>query len=429
MDQNKNITDTNVCELKDPYTGLGSSSNTSRKQKKRKTSTITVAQAKKSNPTLPDVPDHLKKNPARNFFGTCFKTENEMMTDELWNSLKETVKYIVYQREICPKTEREHFQWFINFHKPQRVTGLWTAFPMLVGEHIEHAKDPLHCINYCKKDDTRKENHIPTEYGKYVAEGERSDWEEIRDDVIVNRLHMQTVSRKWPEQFIKYHKGIERMAELNPPPFKHKFPKESFTRPFETDFSKAIFVWGHSGCGKTPWACHHFKNPLRILDFDALRKINPEIDGLVFDELSYKHLPDHTIINLLDMDHDSEIHCRYSNGIIPAGMPRIFVHNNEDIWLPDNASEQRRIAIDRRMKSVNITEKTFGITKSIDIEISEEIDNQVCNATECNAVAGNTSPATAVTEPIKLSRIQTKTIPPALDLTDQVKKLFLERIQ
>lgn len=91
---------------------------------------------------------------------------------------------------------------------------------------------------------------------------------------------------------------------------------------------KALYIFGDTGTGKTQWAVHQFENPLVVSHMDKLREFNSAIhDGIVFDDMEFKHVPRTMIIHILDWDEDRQIHCRYSPAEIPAHTPKIFTSN------------------------------------------------------------------------------------------------------
>lgn len=81
-----------------------------------------------------------------------------------------------WQREICPETNREHYQGFLRLTQQQRFA--WVA-KKLPGVHVEVARNWAALIAYCKKEDTRVSgtkpvhhtNSIPThfQYAEHVA--------------------------------------------------------------------------------------------------------------------------------------------------------------------------------------------------------------------------------------------------------------------
>lgn len=124
--------------------------------------------------------------------------------------------------------------------------------------------------------------------------------------------------------------------------------------------SKSWLITGPPATGKTQWALSHFEKAVLVRHLDDLHNIVPDTDGIVFDDMSFKHLPAQAIIHLLDMDYDAPVHLRYSNGRIPKGMPRIFTSNDSDIFVPTAmCSDDVLGAISRRYELIMITEKLY----------------------------------------------------------------------
>jgi len=99
--------------------------------------------------------------------------------------------------------------------------------------------------------------------------------------------------------------------------FEHPFPNAQWTV-FLPDSWRVIFAWGPTNTGKTMWATAQFASPLVVRHMDRLRDFDPaRHDGIVFDDMSFAHIPREACIHLLDWDLDSDIHCRYSCARIP----------------------------------------------------------------------------------------------------------------
>jgi len=83
---------------------------------------------------------------------------------------------IGWNPEICPETNRKHYQGYILLRQTQRLSWLLKIFPAV---HMEIARNWLALIAYCKKEDTRipgttpvhHTNSIPThfQYAEEVA--------------------------------------------------------------------------------------------------------------------------------------------------------------------------------------------------------------------------------------------------------------------
>lgn len=104
----------------------------------------------------------------------------------------------------------------------------------------------------------------------------------------------------------------------------------------------ANVVIGPAGAGKTSWAKRVCAKPaLWVRHLDVLRSFRPGYhQAIIFDDMSFMHLPRETQIHLVDTQDESHIHVRYAVARIPAGTPRFFTAN-QDIFLDDPAINRR----------------------------------------------------------------------------------------
>lgn len=72
----------------------------------------------------------------------------------LFESMPDIVKEWGWQTEVCPDTQRKHYQGYILTRTQQRFAALRKALP---GVHVEAARNWSALLNYCKKTDTAVE--------------------------------------------------------------------------------------------------------------------------------------------------------------------------------------------------------------------------------------------------------------------------------
>lgn len=70
------------------------------------------------------------------------------------NVMPDVIAEIGYQKEICPDTQREHYQGYIRTSRQVRFAQLRKIFP---GVHLEAARNWDALLEYCKK----KESAVP----------------------------------------------------------------------------------------------------------------------------------------------------------------------------------------------------------------------------------------------------------------------------
>jgi len=129
-------------------------------------------------------------------------------------------------------------------------------------------------------------------------------------------------------------------------PYEHKHTDTIWAiEPLDDYQRRCVYIMGATGCGKTQWALHQFVSPLLVRHMDKLNEFDPEIhDGIVFDDMSFAHLPRETAIYLTDWDEDSDIHVRYKCAFIPAHTRKIFTSNKpfHENWPVDEFGAIRR---------------------------------------------------------------------------------------
>ncbi|AXH73085.1 MAG: Rep catalytic domain protein [Circoviridae sp.] len=189
--------------------------------------------------------------------------------------------------------------------------------------------------NYLKKQDTEPLTNIEDGYVALAKAG------------LVDRA-LDCFSNQHPKDFIiNYERIVKNVHTLG------KRKRQDHIYPLTGDIidwdmnQQSLLVIGPTGCGKTEWAksfvTHHLeKTYLRITHIDGLKKYNGE-DFIIYDDLSFKHLPRETNIHLAEVRNARDIHCRHAVAPIPPGICNIFLAN-EYPFLADHHS-----AIDRRL--------------------------------------------------------------------------------
>jgi len=225
-----------------------------------------------------------------------------------------------------------HLQGHITFKRNYRLTALKKLHN---STHWEVAK----CgdFNYELKGDNVfiKDNR---------KQGHRSDLDEIAERISKGES-VTEVGKAFPGQYIRYWKGIQELARL----YEVKTEKASFDHMDccewvglrGCEFENSEVIIGASGTGKTQYALSHFDRPLVVSHIDDLKDFKPnEHDGIVFDDMDFRHLPRTAQIHLTDTDLRRSIHCRYAIFSIPKNTKKIFTCN-EYPFLDDPAINRR----------------------------------------------------------------------------------------
>jgi len=292
------------------------------------------------------------------------------------------VDYAIMGREVCPETGTPHIQGYAIFKKPQRMSSLKKV---LARAHWTKANGtPQQNKYYCSKGEQPKEEwdrlkqHGPSfglnadfaEHGsipQVKRGGSSAEREERKDEVAAMAIDavsvyegMQTLKRELPYDFLRFGESMERNLKRSKSDLSlNTFAMESFHQKALTFERKSILLWGPSGSGKTSFALAHFKNPLLVSHIDKLKNLSPDHDGVVFDDMSFKHWPKESVIHLLDYDLPRDINVRYGTVAIPKETRKIFTHNTENPFYDEDIDASQKTAIERRLQRIHLNNKIY----------------------------------------------------------------------
>lgn len=143
------------------------------------------------------------------------------------------------------------------------------------------------------------------------------------------------------------------------------FSIEEFNIKFEWDRTKSLILWGPTNTGKTSLAKALLPKALFVTHKDMLKQYDElEYEGIVFDDMSFKHWPREAQIHIVDYDNDRQIDVKHGMAVIPAKTPRIFTTN----MMPAEIMLANDGAIARRIQEV-------FIEKKLSKRVEEEVDN------------------------------------------------------
>jgi len=193
----------------------------------------------------------------------------------------------------------------------------------------------------------------------YTRQGNRTDLDSAIEDAA--ELSARELWLKHAKTMVRYSKGILQYSRIKRAKIMQaKYALEDFKWPAIEDWKTSYIIWGDAGIGKTEFAKAHFKNPLFVCNMDDLKDFSEDHDGIIFDDMDFKHIPREAQIHILDVDNPRTIKCRYENAVIPAGTKKIFTTNVAGGWIFDlnDAAVLRRVT----RRHVTVTEVEEGNT-------------------------------------------------------------------
>lgn len=170
---------------------------------------------------------------SRCFLGTHYVMDEDWKT--VWGNVQKDVVCLMGQREICPTTSRDHWQVFIKFKQPCRITGALKTLgiKMSLTRQTHGSEDFM--AAYVQKLDTSVPDTF-FKFGTTVKQGTRTDLQKVTDRVDEGASLVEIAS-EFPREFVKFHNGISKLVEL-------KVEKRDW--PMDVQI-----YWGPPGTGKT----------------------------------------------------------------------------------------------------------------------------------------------------------------------------------
>ena len=139
-------------------------------------------------------------------------------------------KYLIYGKETGD-SGTPHLQGFFSLKKKQRVTGLKKKG---MACHLDGARGTSEqAIEYCKKEGDYTEFGTPPS----VTQGNRTDLTEVCD-AIKSGQALNQVADAFPEQFVKYGRGLRDL-------------KLALEQPYNHDDVRGLWIYGPPGTGKS----------------------------------------------------------------------------------------------------------------------------------------------------------------------------------
>ncbi len=261
--------------------------------------------------------------------------------------------YMIKGNEIGKEGKKDHWQIYLHLKVKVRFN---TIKGLCYRGHIEKAKgsDWQNHV-YCSKDG------VFSEWGQIPNEPKEKDTtyeEALAAPTVEQRLAL--VKEKRPRDYCLHGESIERnLKNHKKSVYVAKYKPEEFNRELLT-LDKSTLICGQTNTGKTHFACAHFKNPLVVSNFEKVKKLTPDHDGIVFDDMSFRHWPPETVIHLLDQDFERQFKVLYGTTTIPANTKKIFTHNLDNPFYKEcDLSLEQIEPIERRLNRVIVLGKLY----------------------------------------------------------------------
>lgn len=135
---------------------------------------------------------------ARHYCFTSFDVEAPKMGAD--------VRYLVFQRERCPSTGKEHWQGYVEFTTVKKFTGAGLAISQTSVHFEKRAGTRDQARTYCMKEDSRLWG--PYEYGTWIkGQGARSDVKSVAD-CVKEGWNDNEIANEFPREYMRMAKGI-----------------------------------------------------------------------------------------------------------------------------------------------------------------------------------------------------------------------------
>lgn len=263
-----------------------------------------------------------------------------------WN--ESVMKYMIYQREKCPSTGREHWQGYVKFKSPVRRKGAQLS----IGDDVAHMEaskgDETSNINYCSKSTTKIGEVI--QHGTPTVQGQRTDLQNYAKAVTDLSKQINDIILDNPTLAIKYPRGTQllRSTALN--------KAASKIRP---DIEVHVLI-GAPGSGKTRTVYDSYPlNDIYKITLDSQSVWWDGYDGqniLLIDDFE-SWLPYRFLLNVLDI---YPLRLPIKGGYTYANWGKVYITSNRPLeqWYP---GQRDKDALYRRIKVCHKVSRSGGV--------------------------------------------------------------------
>jgi len=240
------------------------------------------------------------------------------------------VSYLIVGQE-AHQDGQPHLHAVITWEKKKNIKN--ARYFDFKGFHpsVEAVRNLDAAKNYCKKDKDFIEEHFNQEDFDCYSRAKDMDYQSFMTACLKRKVPFQ-----YAADAVKRRNDIHTINEWD--------GKGTIAFQIEHDWATRthVCIYGEAGRGKTVWAKKYAPKPaLWITHLDGLKKYDPALHkSIIFDDISFKHIPITAQIHVVDFDNPRDIHIRYGVVTIPAEVPKIFCCN--EVPLDDKHEAIRR---------------------------------------------------------------------------------------
>ncbi len=265
----------------------------------------------------------------------CFTDFEELNFGEIYKEYKDIIRYIIWGREICPKTKKVHNQGWIQLVNKKLMGGV----KRLLGTKKIHL-EPMWGNEYSNEKYCKKENDWKSE-GKFIKQGERSDLERVKKK-ISDGATMEEVAEDHFGLWCQYGRQFKEYQAMKVASKTKKFRK-----------LEVLVHKGMTGTGKTRDAMNACDNPYKIQG-DELQWWDGYMGQkeLVIDEYA-NQIPVTKLLSILD---GYQLRLPIKGGFTYAQWEKVYITTNLHV-LHINAKPEHQKALERRItKTIDYSE-------------------------------------------------------------------------
>lgn len=250
------------------------------------------------------------------------------------------ITYFIVGQEVGESGTR-HLQAYFELPRRLRLGRVKLLWP--TGHFEARRGSAEQARDYCKKDNNFLEGGTLSR--ETSRQGARADLIRV-GRAIIDGVPIRDIARTDPDMFIRYHRGMQEL--FNIAVVRHQTSDFHGPWRWNIEVTGTHIFWGDSGLGKTEYAKSLLPTALFVTHLDQLTQYDPSVyEGIIFDDMSFAHLPREAQIHLVDQDNDRNMHVRYRTAHIPRNTRKIFTTNifAGRIFLTEDQAIRRRVTI------------------------------------------------------------------------------------